>query len=283
MATKSAAKPPAPNASKPSRRRESMSSTLKCFEAFELLAQEPYELPLAEIAARLQQPLTTAHRLLATLTEAGFAEQDPASRHYRLAGKALWAGAAYLRNSPVYRAAFLIMQEAARHCPGLIHLGALHGNWVLYLHTVGSPSRLYLYADTGERRTLHATGLGKAILAWQPADVVNRIVSQKLERFTKRTICSPTELREELRHTRQRGYAIDDEEGVMGLRCVAAPVFDRGGISVAALSISAPVNVMAPAALEGFAADIREAAMKVSVQIGYRPASSNMLSLMGAK
>lgn len=256
------------------KRRESMSSTLKCFEAFELLAQEPYELPLAEIAARLAQPLTTAHRLLATLTEAGFVEQDAASRYYRLAGKALWAGSAYLRHSPVYHAAFLIMQETARECPGLVHLGSLHGNYVLYLHTVGSPSRLYLYADTGERRTLHATGLGKAILAWQPAEVLTRLTAQKLERFTKRTLTSPSELREELRLTRQRGYAIDDEEGVLGLRCVAAPILDRAGVSVAALSISAPVSVMAPGALEGFAAQIREAALKVSVQIGYRPASA---------
>jgi DNA-binding IclR family transcriptional regulator len=112
----------------------------------------------------------------------------------------------------------LIMQETARHCPGLVHLGALHGDWLLYLHTVGSPSRAYLYADTGERRPLHATGLGKAILAWQPAAVVTRVVSQKLERFTKRTICSASELKEELRLTRERGYAIDDEEGVLGLR-----------------------------------------------------------------
>ena len=256
------------------KRRESMSSTLKCLEAFELLAQEPYELPLAEIALRLRQPLTTAHRLLATLTESGFVEQDAASRHYRLAGKALWAGAAYLRHSPVYRAAFLIMQEVARECPGLVHMGALHGDWVLYLHTVGSPSRLYLYADTGERRALHATGLGKAILAWQPAGVVTQVTKQKLKRFTKRTIGTAAELREELRLTRKQGYAIDDEEGVLGLRCVAAPILNRAGTSVAALSISAPISVMTPKALDGFAAQIREAALKVSVQIGYRPASA---------
>lgn len=258
-----------------------MSSTLKCFKALELLAEDPYEFPLAEIASRLRQPLTTVHRLLATLTEAGFTEQDSATRYYRLAGKSLWVGAGYLRNSAVYRAAFLIMQETARLCPGLVHLGALHGDWLLYLHTVGSPSRAYLYADTGERRPLHATGLGKAILAWQPNGVVTRVAAQKLERFTKRTICTASELKEELRQTRERGYAIDDEEGVMGLRCVAAPIFDRAGVSVAALSMSAPASVMAPAAIEEFAVQMREAALKVSVQIGYRPASSNMLSLMG--
>lgn len=269
----------------PERRRESMSSTLKCFEVVELLAQEPFELPLSGIAAQLGLPISTVHRLMATLVEAGFAEQDAATRHYRISGKALWAGTAYLRNSPVYRAAFLVMQEAARGSQGLVHLGALHGtphgSWVLYLHTVGSPSRLYLYADTGERRPLHATGLGKAILAWQPAEIVGRLTGQKLPRFTKKTICSASDLKEELRVTRQRGYAIDDEEGVMGLRCVAAPILDRTGTSVAALSMSAPVSVLNNAAIEAAATHIREAALKISVQIGYRPASSNMLSLMG--
>ncbi len=259
-----------------------MSSTLKCLAAFELLSGEPYEMSLNDIAARLHHPLSSTHRALATLITAGFAEQDPASRRYRLAGKALWAGTAYLRNSPAYRAAFLVMQEMARNCSGLVHLGALDGNWVLYLHTVGNPSRLYLYADTGERRPLHATGLGKAMLAWQPSGTVDKLLSQKLERFTKNTLATADALREDLRLTRKRGYAVDDEEGVAGLRCVAAPVFDQAGVSVAALSISAPATIHTPSAIKVAARQVREAAMKVSVQIGYRPASSNMLSLLGA-
>lgn len=258
-----------------------MSSTLKCLEVVEVLAGEPYEIALSEIAARLELPLTTAHRLVATLVESGFVEQDGATRRYRLAGKALWAGGAYLRNSAVYRAAFLVMQEAAKESPGLMHLGALDGDWVLYLHTVGSPSRLYLYADTGERRPLHATGLGKAMLAWQPAEVIQRVVSRKMERFTKKTIVTEKEMRAELKAIKQRGYAVDDEEGVMGLRCVAAPILDRTGMSVAALSMSAAAGVLTDKAMEEMAGRIREAALKVSAQLGYRPASSNMLSLVG--
>jgi DNA-binding IclR family transcriptional regulator len=80
------------------RRSESMSSTLKCFQLLEVLAQEPYEFPLSDLALRLDQPLSSVHRLAATLVEAGFAEQDEASKRYRLAGKALWAGAGYLES-----------------------------------------------------------------------------------------------------------------------------------------------------------------------------------------
>ena len=258
-----------------------MSSTLKCLETLAVLSREPYEFAVSDIARELGQPLTTAHRLLSTLVEAGYAEQDRATRRYRIGGKALWTGAAYLRHSPVYRAAFLVMQEAARESAGLIHLGALDGDWVLYLHTVGSPSRTYLYADTGERRHLHSTGLGKAMLAWQPSTVVNRIAGQKMARFTRHTITNAAELKEELKKTRQRGYAVDDEEGLLGLRCVAAPIFDRAGVSVAALSMSAPVGTLTREVVPDAAATVREAAMKISMQLGYRPASSNMLSLVG--
>jgi len=139
---------------------------------------------------------------------------------------------------------------------------------------------MYLYADTGERRPLHATGLGKAILAWQPKAAVDRVLAQKLARFTRKTIVSAAGLREELARIRDRGYAIDDEEGVRGLRCVAAPILDREGTSVGALSMSAPVTVLAGDAIESNAGQIREAALKVSAQIGYRPATSNMLSLI---
>jgi IclR family acetate operon transcriptional repressor len=258
-----------------------MSSSLKCFQVMELLASEPYEVPLNDIAAYLSLPLASAHRMVATLCEAGFAEQEPLTRRYRLTGKALWAGTAYLRRSQVYRAAFLILQETARKCCGLVHLAAIDDDRVLYLHTVGSPSALYLYADTGERRPLHCTGLGKAMLAFQPQEVINRVLSQKLKRLTPKTITTAAGMRDELAQTRARGYAIDDEENAPGLRCLAAPILDRSGYAVAGFSMSAPAGVLTDEAMDKYSAIIREAALRVSSQLGYRPHTSNLQSLLG--
>lgn len=261
-------------------RRESMSSTLKCFQVLELLASEPYEIPLTEVAGSLGMPPASAHRMIATLVEAGMVEQDSTTRHYRLTGKALWIGAGYLRRSAVYRAAFLLLQETARKACGLVHLAAMDQDRVLYLHTVGSPSSLYLYADTGERRLLHCTALGKAMLAYQPPATVNRVLGTKLQRFTSRTIISPVELREELGRIRQRGYAIDDEENAPGLRCLAAPIWDRSGYAVAAFSMSAPATVLTRDSFEKYSQILREAALRVSAQLGYRPPTSNLDSLV---
>jgi IclR family acetate operon transcriptional repressor len=246
----------------------------------ELLASEPYELALSEIASDLSLPLASAHRVIATLCEAGMAEQESSTRRYRLTGKALWIGTGYLRRSAVYRAAFLVLQETARKCQGLVHLATIERDCVLYLHTVGSPSALYLYADTGERRPMHCTGLGKAMLAYQPAEVVERIVSRRLEKLTPKTITSAAALRDELARVRSRGYALDDEENAPGLRCLAAPILDRSGVSVAAFSMSAPAATFTAEAIEQYSAIIREAALRVSVQIGYRPVTSNFQSLL---
>jgi DNA-binding IclR family transcriptional regulator len=257
-----------------------MSSSLKCFQALELLASDPYELSLSEISAELALPAASAFRIVSTLCEAGLVEQEEATRRYRLKGKALWIGTGYMRRSAVYRAAFVVLQETARKVQGLVHLATIDSDRVLYLHTVGSPSALYLYADTGERRPLHCTGLGKAMLAFQPSEVIDRVLAQRLERLTPKSITSVPALREELAATRQRGYAIDDEENAVGLRCVAAPILDRTGYATAAFSMSAPVAVLNDQTIEHYSAAIREAAIRVSVQLGYRPRTSNLESML---
>ncbi len=257
-----------------------MSSSLKCFQALERLAEEPFELALSELAIDLATPLASTHRIVKTLCDAGFVEQEPLTRRYRLTGKALWAGTGYLRRSEVYRSAFVVLQETAKKCCGLVHLATIDSYMVLYLHTVGSPSALYLYADTGERRPLHCTGLGKAMLAYQRPEVIQHVLAQKLFAMTPKTITKPAELREELARIRQQAFAVDDEENAPGLRCLAVPILDRSGFAVAAFSMSAPAAVLPHAAIQPYIETLKEAALRVSVQMGYRPATNSMQAPM---
>jgi DNA-binding IclR family transcriptional regulator len=260
-----------------------MTSTIRCLKLLETLAREPYELSLSSICTEQGLPKGSAHRLMATLVDSGFVEQSKSNRKYRLTGKALWVGGAYLRHSALYRAAFPILQELALRVEGMAHLAAWDAGSVLYLHTVGPPSSLYLFADTGELRPVHATGLGKAMLAYRPDADLERVFQDPVESFTARTITSREAMRQELERIRSQGYAFDDEEGVVGLRCVAAPIWNRDGLAVAAISSSA-----AAAELEGerrshLAATIREGALRVSVQLGYRPKTANLSSLLAAR
>ncbi len=263
-------------------RRASMSSSLKCFEALELLASPPYEFPLSELAAELSLPVASLHRIMKTLCVAGVAEQHSRTRWYRLTSRTLWIGTGYLRRSAVHRAAFVVLQEMARKCyaqglnQALTYLATIENDQVLYLHTVGNPSALHLYANTGERRPMHSTGLGKALLAFQPAEVVERVLSCKLPKHGPNTITSPAALREDLCAIRKRGYAIDEEENVQGTHCVAAPILDQSGHAVAAMSISAPASAFPLELTEHYSLIVREAALRVSVQIGYHSRSGHV-------
>ena len=264
-------------------RREAMSSTLRCFRVLEALAREPYEISLSEISAEHGLPKGSAHRLMATLLESGFVEQDESSRRYRLTGTALWMGGAFLRHSTLYRVAFPVLQELSARVEGLVHLGAWDRESVLYLHTVGPPSSLYLFADTGERRPLHATGLGKAMLAFRPDADLARVFAQSVERFTEKTITEIDQMRREIEHIRAEGCAFDDEEGVLGLRCVAAPIWDRNGMACAAISASAPSHEMDGERRDRVGAIVREGALRISVQMGYRPKTTNLSSLLRSR
>ncbi len=100
-----------------------MTSALRCFQVLELLAEEPFELSVSDVALKLNSPRASAHRLCATLVEGGLVERLPGSKRYRLTPKSLWVGSGYLRHSAIYRAAFFPMQGLAKEIPGTAQLG----------------------------------------------------------------------------------------------------------------------------------------------------------------
>jgi DNA-binding IclR family transcriptional regulator len=264
-------------------RRPAMSSTLRCLAVLELLAHEPYTASLGAISAHLGVPKATAHRVVSTLVEAGFVEQDQDNRQYRLTGRTLWIGTAYLRHSRIYNSSFGVMQDlAARIKECMVHLALCDGDAVLYLHTVGHPQALYLFADAGERRPIHATALGKVLLAHRPDADVCRIFDKGCKAYTKHTITSLPAMRRELKLIRERGYAVDNEEGVIGLRCVAAPIHNSRGEVIAAMSLSAAASVLTQENAAKYAHYIMQATLRVSVQFGYRPPTANLASLIAA-
>jgi DNA-binding IclR family transcriptional regulator len=257
-----------------------MTSSLRCLHVLDVLARDPYAFSLTEIASLLSVAKSTAHRLLSTLMAAGFVERDAESGRYQLAGKTLWVGTAYLRHSDVYRCGFAVVDDLAGRAKTMAHLAVWDNDAVLYLNTLGPPRSLSLFADTGERRPVHATALGKVMLAHRPDADLQRVFSRGCERFTENTITSLAAMREELQRIRQLGYAVDDEEGISGLRCVAASVKDRRAHVVAGISVSGPRTLVTDEAVPRFARLVQEAALRLSVQLGHRPPTSNLSSLL---
>jgi DNA-binding IclR family transcriptional regulator len=246
-----------------------MTSTLRCLRVLELLAEDPFELSLTDLSATLQLPKASAHRLCATLVAAGLVEQDLRTRHYILGPKALWVGSGYLRHSAVYRAAFFPMQELARHVPGTVQLGVRLEDEVLFIHSVGYPGSPHAFADVGLRRALHATASGKVFLAAMSESDVKRVFKAGCERYTDRTITSLARMQSELEEVRRKDYAWNTEELLPGYWVLAAPVLARGGEAAAAISLTMSIQHMTAQNEAEYAARLRDACQKASLQLGY--------------
>lgn len=250
-----------------------MSSTLRCFQVLELLAEEPFELTVSDIAEVLAMPRASAHRLCATLVEGGFVEQVASNKRYRLTSKSLWAGSGYLRHSAIYRAAFFPMQELAKQIPGTAQLGVYSEGKVLFIHSVGYPGSTHAFADVGLRRALHATASGKLFLANMPIKQVEQLMSHGVEKYTEHTTISFARMKEELVRVANQGYAVNDEELLPGYLVIAAPVLDASRTVVAAISITLPVDHTHPTKESSHAVLVCDAALKTSLLLGFSPLS----------
>jgi DNA-binding IclR family transcriptional regulator len=253
-----------------------MTSTVRCFQVLELLAEDPFELSVSDIAHRLSMPRASAHRLCKTLVEGGFIEPVPASKRYSLTPKSLWVGSGYLRHSSIYRAAFFPMQSLAKQIPGTAQLGVFSEGKVLFIHSVGYPGSTEAFADVGLKRALHATASGKLFLAEMPLDKVEQLMSQGVERYTERTTVSFVQLKEELKQIAAKGYAVNDEELLPGYLALAAPVFDSGGSMVGTISITVASDHKHLGYDSPHAVLLCEAARMTSLQLGYHPLSHNL-------
>ncbi len=192
------------------------------------------DLPLGEVAARAGLPKSTTHRLLSTLEIRGFVAQDPETGAYRLGLKHV----APVGAGPEIRE---VLEGLATRSGETANLGALVGREVLYVDRADSSQALRWQLGVGSRVPVHCSALGKAILASLPEAEVAEHLPRRLRRITPNTITDRRALLAELDAVRDRGYAVDDEEFMEGVRCVAVSVFATTGHLVrAALSLAGP-------------------------------------------
>lgn len=248
-----------------------MASTLRCLRVLELMAEDPFELTVSRVAELLDTPRASAHRLCSTLQEAGLIENETATKRYRLTPKALWIGSGFLRHSALYRAAFFPMQKLSHDLPGTVQLGVLLEQSVVFIYSVGSAGATEAFADVGLRRPLHATASGKLFLAQMPAPQLEKILSGGLQKFTRNTRVSLSNIRQEFKSIAARGFAVNDEELLPGYFVLAAPVLNAGGRCVAAISLTILKKNLRRADETRFAAALISAARTTSIQLGYRP------------
>jgi DNA-binding IclR family transcriptional regulator len=154
-----------------------------------------------------------------------------------------------------------------------VNLAILDGQQILYLDVIESSHTFRLSSQVGVRRPVYCTALGKAMISQLPADELKELLaSLTFERFTPHTLTQPAKLCKELEKMRSQGYAVDDEEAVLGARCVAAPIFDANNKVVAAVSVSGPLTRVTAEKAPMIGALLKKAAHAISRRLGCQQA-----------
>jgi IclR family transcriptional regulator, KDG regulon repressor len=247
-------------------RLSSVANSIRVLTSF---SGQEEELGITAIATRLRLAKSTVHRLAATLTGAGFLEQNSENGKYRLGVALFELGALVRRRMDVAKEARPKLRELLERTGETVHLGIVDNGSVLYLYEMESPRAIRMTAAVGGRAPLHCTAVGKVLLAFQPSAYVEQVIEAGLTAYTPKTVTKRDALVAMLDEVRSREHAVDDEESESGLRAIAAPVRNHSGAVVAALGVAAPVQRMSKKVLQSCVPSVMETARAVSARLGY--------------
>ncbi|GAB6156222.1 IclR family transcriptional regulator [Desulfosporosinus burensis] len=246
-------------------------SVAKALMILNVLAEHQREMSLGDIAKEMQLAKSTAYGLLATLRDFGYIEQSPLDGKYRLGIRLFEVGNIVANSWDVRRVAAPFIQTLVDGLGETVHLVVLDKGEVLYIDKRESTKSLRIVSQVGTRLPAHCTGVGKVFLANLPIDEVRRIIATKgLSRYTKNTITDFSRLEEELNLVRKQGYAMDNEEIMESLRCVAVPLRDHTGKVCAAISVSGPSSRFDGGQLESIVNLMVRIGQEISTSLGYR-------------
>jgi DNA-binding IclR family transcriptional regulator len=238
-------------------------SLARGLQILDLLGGAREDVGVTELAGWLGVDKASASRLVTTLAHHGYLERDRLSRRYRLGPQLLALSRRLLIRLPLHEVAGPYLRRLMERTGECAHLGVAAQGGVLYIGQAEAPATLRVNVLVGQTAPLHCTALGKALLAFGGLPIPDR-----LERFTSRTITRADRLARELASTHGRGYAVDDEEFDVGVRCLAAPVFDHRSHVAGAIGISGPTTRMTNRRMPGLAETVRQTASELSERMG---------------
>ncbi|SNR56406.1 HTH-type transcriptional regulator BhcR [Puniceibacterium sediminis] len=226
---------------------------------------------LSQISGDLGQSPASVYRVLFTLEARGIVDFDSGPQTWHIGAGAFLIGSRFLRRTSLLERALPVLRSLMDATGETANLGIEQSGQVLFLSQVETMATIRAFFPPGTMSPMHASGIGKALLAQRGAGQVARILdAHGLERFTEFTHVTRDALLADLAETRARGYSIDGEEKNIGMRCVAAPIFDVHGVAVAGISVSGPSSRVVPDAIPGLGAQVIAAAAEITHGIGGR-------------
>jgi DNA-binding IclR family transcriptional regulator len=238
--------------------------------ALELVAQ--HSLTPRALADALDVDRSTAYRILTTLAAHGFVERDPLSEQYIISSRKIFALSSTIGASSHWPSlATPWMKQLRAEIGEAVSLAVLQGDEVVYVNHLPSTEALTVGPLLGLRRPVYVSAVGKAIIALLPEAEREALIRRlQLNALTPNTIISQKKLREELARVQELGYAVDDEETFVGVRCVAAPIHDSTNQVIASMGISGPASRVTPERMREIGLRIRTLADEFSVSLGAR-------------
>ncbi len=227
-------------------------------------------LTLSELAQAADQSPATVYRVLTTFQSHGFVELETDAQCWHIGAGAFRTGSAFLRRTALVDRARGAMQTLMRKSGETANLGVEDKGEVLFLTQVETHEAIRAFFPPGTRSPMHVSGIGKALLAFLPLARLLELTVRGLPSFTPASLTDIGALDQDLRESRKRGYAIDNEERTEGMRCIAAPIFNAHGEPVAGLSISGPVFRLTLDRAEEMGALVKAAAQSVTEATGGR-------------
>lgn len=241
------------------------------------LAESQNGLTLSQITRHLELPKSTVHTILLTFERSGYIQRDESTSRFRLGPAVFRLASAALPALRVREQAASILRNLMDRTRLTVHMAALDGDELVLIARVNPPGIAAPASWIGKRMDFHCTALGKAILAHLAGEHMERLIRKHgMLRHNDNTISSMRRLVQELESTRRRGYAVDDEEEEIGMRCVGSAVINQSGQPECAISLVGTVDEISNESLATFAELIRTAAAKVSERLS--PSSSAMVT-----
>jgi len=243
----------------------------RAIEVLDHLSQLPGQ-SLSALAAELKQSPATVYRVLVTFERRGLVEFDPREQLWHVGAQTFVIGGRFLRRTSLVDRARPVLRELMEATGETANLGIERSGSVLFVSQVETQESIRAFFPPGTLSPMHASGIGKALLAEMAEARIDRILKRTvLEAFTKHTLSDPEVLKADLRVAKARGYALDGEEKNLGMRCIASPVFDVHGEAVAGLSVSGPTSRVSEDRVEAFSEAVMHAARELTRAIGGSP------------
>jgi IclR family acetate operon transcriptional repressor len=240
----------------------------RAMEVLEHLSTLP-GVTLSELSSDLNQSTATVYRILVTLEGRGLVELDAENQVWHVGPQAFLIGAQYLRRTSIVDRARPILRRLMEETGETANLAVPRDGHVMFVGQVECNQSVRAFFPPGTMSPMHASGIGKALLAAMPERSLDvHLGANTLTRFTEHTITDADHLKHALSDIRAAGYAIDEQEKNLGMRCIAAAVYDWNGDAVAGLSVSGPINRVTEAELSKLAASVTEAAATLSKALG---------------